>query len=228
MGDTEIIFQNSKKNTSFGIMKKNGKLKFIGNYINYNLEHGRGLLIIGNHKLEFYADFSKKHYDYPKVHNNKGNLVYDGKDIQSYIKNPDVWLAQGIEIFDGEFYRGKFVGKANVLTSEYVYQGFLRDGRFEGKGILRNLKTKIEKKGKFHKGNLLRENNLIDFKVYYLPPIRSKYLQSLRKNILAGGLKDDEESVEHRETVIYTGGIKNNKKHGKGLYFHKGQQFLGT
>jgi hypothetical protein len=61
-----------------------------------------------------------------------------------------------------------------------------------------------------------------------LPPIRSKYLQSLRKNILAGGLKDDEESVEHRETVIYTGGIKNNKKHGKGLYFHKGQQFLGT
>jgi hypothetical protein len=88
------------------------------------------------------------------------NSVYSGSVVNGYAQGEGVMVFLSGDVFAGKFERindDKITGEGIYRSAQWVYEGRLRLGKFEGRGILRFKDGRPPMNGWWAEGNLIKE-----------------------------------------------------------------------
>ena len=257
-------YKNGKRNGKgkeyyFDAYKEKKIIKFNGNYLNGE-RSGKGIEYYKNGKIKFVGDFLKGSYNNGKGYNIERDEIFEIKNGEGNIKIYN--YLNKIE-FEGEyknyrFWNGKEFIYDNYSFEKLEYEFFYKEGdivrineydhqtgnlKFEGEYI-----NGILNKGKEYKDNILifegeyfsekkfenKEQFFIEYKYFLYPRKRKK---GKEYNIWNNKLKYEGDYLEGEKTgygkiynkegiLIYEGELLNGKKRGKGKSYDEKENFI--
>jgi len=63
------------------------------------------------------------------------------------------------KIYIGQFCNGEMLGFGQILTDNFIYRGFVKNGKFEGYGVYQDLNSNETYKGIFKDGRLIKQEH---------------------------------------------------------------------
>jgi len=88
------------------------------------------------------------------------NSIYSGSVVNGYAQGEGVMVFSSGEVFAGRFERindDKITGVGIYRSAQWVYEGRLQLGKFDGRGILRFSDGRAPMNGWWAEGNLIKE-----------------------------------------------------------------------
>ena len=205
---------------------------YTGDFYNFKF-NGKGTLFykekeelykIKKNRIHFKGMFKNDLYENGILYDPQGNIVFEGSFLNDIFEKRKISDLEGYLQYEGKYYKSKYFGFGKLYggyqCKSLIYEGFFKDGLYEGKGILKDnyLYEYVGsfKEGKYHGYGIL--NNYIGKNkyLYYVGNFNSGNFEGKGELYYRGN-----EEVGYFPEIMYSGMFKNNEINGEGIKYYK-------
>ena len=232
--------ERPKEGKNITIYDNNLNKIYIGDFYNFKY-NGQGILFYKeeegeNNRIHFEGNFKDDLYEKGILYNSEGIIIYEGNFMNDIYEKRKIYNSLGYLEYEGEYYKKKYSGFGKLYEGfsreKLIYEGFFKDGLYEGIGILRKFNIRggeyEEYLGSFKKGKYHGFGNLYYY-IYDIIKMKNyKYLY-YAGNFNLGNF-EGEGSLYYRvnegiyyywDRKMFSGMFKNNEINGEGQKYYK-------
>ena len=228
-----ICEERPKEGKNITIYDNDSNKIYIGDFYDFKY-NGEGTLFYkqekgkSNNRIHFKGSFKNDLYENGILYDPQGNIIYEGDFMNGNFEKRKIYDLEGNLQYEGGYYKNKYNGFGKLYGGYHcenlIYEGFFKDGLYEGKGILKEYKD--EYNGSFKEGKYHGFGKLYHYEYY----TRNKYLL-YEGNFNLGNFEGEgnlyyrgNEKMYFSNTIMFSGMFKNNEIKGKGIkYYNNGE-----